>query len=69
MNAASGSQPACDDDENAPLASGLVVGRLTEVHPDRIVIGILTMYLRAGAACTQLVHPLRAGPGAAVAPG
>jgi hypothetical protein len=41
MNAASGSQPA----------RGVVVGRLTASHPDRIVMGNAILYLRDGAAC------------------
>jgi hypothetical protein len=46
MDAASGGQPA----------RGVVVGRLTEVHSDRIVIGSATLYLRDGASCTHVVR-------------
>ena len=43
--AASGGQPA----------RGVVVGHLTESHPDRIVVGSATVYLREGVPC---VHPV-----------
>ena len=48
MNAASGSQPA----------RGVVVGRLTQSHPDRIIMGATTLYLGDGAACTFPVGTL-----------
>jgi hypothetical protein len=37
---------------------GVVVGRLTEFHPDRIVMGNTILYLRDGAACTFPVGTL-----------
>ena len=48
MNAASGSQPA----------RGVVVGRLTASHPDRLVLGNTILYLRDGAGCTYPVGTL-----------
>jgi len=45
MNAGSGSEPA----------RGIVVGRLNESHPDRIVVGTSILYLPEGVSCT---HPV-----------
>jgi hypothetical protein len=48
MNAASGGQPA----------RGVVVGRLTASHPDRLILGATILYLRGGAPCTFPVGTL-----------
>jgi len=45
MNAASGSQPA----------RGVIVAPLIEFHPDRIVVGSCTLFLRDGKRCTYAV--------------
>jgi hypothetical protein len=45
MNAASGSQPA----------RGVIVAPLVESHPDRIVVGSCTLFLRDGKRCTYAV--------------
>jgi hypothetical protein len=34
-----------------PLMHGVVFGALTEVYPDRIVVGTCTLFLRDGEAC------------------
>jgi len=46
MNAASGSQPA----------RGVIVAPLVESHPDRIVVGSCTLFLRDGKRCTYAVR-------------
>jgi hypothetical protein len=49
VDAASGSQPA----------RGVLVGRLNESHPDRIVVGSSILYLREGGpTCTHSVGTL-----------
>jgi hypothetical protein len=55
MNAASSGQPARGDDGSAPAARGVVAGRLLEAHHDRIVVGICTLFLCDGQACS---HPV-----------
>jgi hypothetical protein len=45
MDAASGSQPAC----------GVIVAPLVESHPDRIVVGSCTLFLREGKQCSYAV--------------
>jgi hypothetical protein len=48
MDAASSGQPA----------RGVVLGRLTQSHPDRIIMGTAILYLRDGAACAFPVGTL-----------
>lgn len=50
MDAASGSQPARGE-ERPGVAHGLIVAILREVHPDRIVVGERTLFLREGQDC------------------
>jgi len=45
MDAASGSRPA----------RGVIVAPLVESHPDRIVVGSATLFLRDGKRCTHAV--------------
>ncbi len=45
MNAGSGNQPA----------RGVIVAPLIESHPDRIVVGSCTLFLRDGKRCTHAV--------------
>ena len=47
LNAASGS--------SGEPGRGVVVGRLNESHPDRLVVGSSILYLREGVRCT---HPV-----------
>lgn len=47
---ASGSQPARA--EETRIARGLMVAPLREVHPDRIVVGDRTFFLRDRTTCT-----------------
>ena len=50
MDAASGSQPA-HGEERPGAAHGLIVAIRREVHPDRIVVGERTLFLREGQDC------------------
>lgn len=50
MDAASGSQPTRGG-ERPGVAHGLIVAILREVHPDRIVVGERTLFLREGQDC------------------
>jgi hypothetical protein len=45
MNAANSGEPT----------RGVVVGRLNESHPDRIVVGSSILYLREGVPCAHAV--------------
>jgi len=49
MDAASGSQAR--GEERPGVAHGLIVAILREVHPDRIVVGERTLFLREGQDC------------------
>jgi hypothetical protein len=49
MDAASGSQPARGDGDG--IAHPVIIALLTEVHPDRIVVGDRTLFLRKGQNC------------------
>jgi hypothetical protein len=53
MDAASGSKPARGEDGRS-LAHGVIVSLLVEAHPDRIVVGSRTLFLRDGTVCTYL---------------
>lgn len=55
MGAASGSQPARDDDRSPRLARGVIVAPLKESHPDRIIVGDRVLFLRDGTTCTYAV--------------
>ena len=50
MDAASGSQPARRE-RRPGVAHGLIMAILREVHPDRIVVGERTLFLREGQDC------------------
>ena len=52
MDAASGGMSARGGDESPSFARGVVVGPLTEAHPDRIVLGDRIVFLRDGMTCT-----------------
>jgi hypothetical protein len=49
MGAASSSQAR--GEERPGVAHGLIVAILREVHPDRIVVGERTLFLREGQDC------------------
>jgi hypothetical protein len=50
MDPASGSQPPRGD-EPARIAQGVIYAPLIESHPDRIVVGDRTIFLRDGKTC------------------
>jgi hypothetical protein len=50
MDPASGSQPPRGD-EPARIAQGVIYAPLIESHPDRIVVGDRTLFLREGITC------------------
>jgi hypothetical protein len=68
MDAASSSQAR--GEERPGVAHGLIVAILREVHPDRIVVGERTLFLREGQDCryppgTNLEVPLHGEAGRA----